>query len=124
METKNGKNRVDAVLPADDASTAEIEADSEKRQGISLLARIALAVVVIVSLIISVVSIMRYNELETRRDELQRDIERYDQENDELEQLIKAPVDKDYIARMARERLGLHYPDEDVYYSRYNNSGN
>lgn len=123
METKNGKNRVDAVLPAD-ASTAEIEADSEKKQGISLLARIALAVVVIVSLIISVVSIMRYNELETRRDELQRDIERYDQENDELEQLIKAPVDKDYIARMARERLGLHYPDEDVYYSRYNNSGN
>lgn len=118
-ETPNGKNRVDAVVSTD-ASTAEQEAASEKEQGLSLLARVALTVVVVVSLVISVVSIMRYNELEARSEELQNDLERYDRENQELEQLIKAPVDKDYIARMARERLGLHYPDEDVYYSRYN----
>lgn len=95
-------------------------ADPEKRRGFSLLGRVALAVVVIASLIISVASIMQYNELESRKDELQAEIDQYDEDNQELEQLIKAPVDDDYIARMARERLGLHYPDEDVYYSHYN----
>lgn len=108
------------MYPAQQVKRSQQDADPEKRRGFSLLGRVALAVVVIASLVISVASIMQYNELESRKDELQAEIDRYDEENQELGQLIKAPVDDDYIARMARERLGLHYPDEDVYYSHYN----
>ena len=96
------------------------DAESEKRRGVSLIARIALTVVVVVSLIISVSSIMRYNELEEQKAVLQDQIDRCNDDIAEKQQLINAPVDREYIARMARERLGLHFPNEDVYYSRIN----
>lgn len=122
MVPKKGKTQVvpTDMYPSQQVKRLPQNADPEKRRGLSLLGRVALAVVVLASLTISVASIMQYNELEARKDELQAEIDQYDDENQELEQLIKAPVDDDYIARMARERLGLHYPDEDVYYSRYN----
>lgn len=114
MSHQEGKNELtEQALPIADA-------DSEKRRGLSLLSRVALACVLVASLIISVTSIMRHNELEAQKQELQAEIERYEEENRELEHLINAPVDDDYIARMARERLGLHFPGEDVYYSHYN----
>lgn len=114
MNHQEGKNELsEQALPP-------VDADSEKRRGLSLLSRVALACVLVASLIISVTSIMRHNELEAQKLELQAEIERYEEENRELEYLVKAPVDDDYIARMARERLGLHYPGEDVYYSHHN----
>ena len=112
MSASKGKHdltNAEAYTPAQDA-------DTEKRRGVSLFARVALAAVVVVSLIISVSSIMRFNELE----ELQAEIEHCNDDISEKQQLLNAPVDRDYIARMARERLGLHFPDENVYYSRTN----
>ncbi len=116
MSTANGKHELayaETYTPAQDA-------DTERRRGVSLFARVALAAVVVASLIISVSSIMRYNELEEQKAELQAEIDRCNDDIEEKQQLLNAPVDRDYIARMARERLGLHFPDENVYYSRIN----
>ena len=41
--------------------------------------------------------------------------------NDEMRALLEQGTDKDYIIRMAREKLGLIFPDEKVF---YNASGN
>ena len=111
MSASKGKHdltNAEAYTPAQDA-------DTEKRRGVSLFARVALAAVVI-----SVSSIMRFNELEEQKRELQAEIEHCNDDISEKQQLLNAPVDRDYIARMARERLGLHFPDENVYYSRTN----
>jgi cell division protein FtsB len=115
--TKTGEERVLANVGT---YTQEQDTDAEKRRGMSLCARVALAAVVAASLIISVSSIMRYNELEEQKAELQAEIDVCNDDIEEKQQLINAPVDQDYIARMARERLGLHYPNENVYYSRIN----
>ena len=116
MSASKGKHdltNAEAYTPAQDA-------DTEKRRGVSLFARVALAAVVVASLIISVSSIMRFNELEEQKKELQAEIEHCNDDISEKQQLLNAPVDRDYIARMARERLGLLFPDENVYYSRTN----
>ena len=108
MSASKGKHdltNAEAYTPAQDA-------DTEKRRGVSLFARVALAAVVVASLII--------NELEEQKRELQAEIEHCNDDISEKQQLLNAPVDRDYIARMARERLGLHFPDENVYYSRTN----
>ena len=63
MSASKGKHdltNAEAYTPAQDA-------DTEKRRGVSLFARVALAAVVVASLIISVSSIMRFNELEEQR---------------------------------------------------------
>lgn len=41
--------------------------------------------------------------------------------NDEMRALLDQGTDKDYIIRMARDKLGLIFPDEKVF---YNASGN
>ena len=71
MSASKGKHdltNAEAYTPAQDA-------DTEKRRGVSLFARVALAAVVVASLIISVSSIMRFNELEEQKRELQAEIE-------------------------------------------------
>ena len=56
---------------------------------------------------------MKKQELEARVDSLEYEI-------DELEYLLESPVDYDYIVRVAREKLGLHLPNEIVYYNDIN----
>ena len=96
MSVSKGKHdltNAEAYTPAQDA-------DTEKRRGVSLFARVALAAVVVASLIISVSSIMRFNELEEQKRELQAEIEHCNDDISEKQQLLNAPVDRDYIARM------------------------
>ena len=92
----------------------------EHRLGLSMLLRIALGVVVVVSLVISISSVMRYNELEEQKAALEAQIEAKDKEIGELQYLVDAPMDDDYIARIAQERLGLEFPDEKQYYNDLN----
>lgn len=100
------------------AQAAEDAAD--RGVGVSMLTRLALAVVVIVSLIICITSLMRYNKLEEERAELQAQIDAYDKDIAEKEYLIDAPIDDDYIIRIARDKLGLFFPDEVYYYNDMN----
>ena len=65
---------------------------------------------------------MRYSELERERALLEEKRESINDEIDELKYLIDCPVDYDYIVRVAREKMGLHLPDEIVYYNDYNDS--
>lgn len=109
MNEQTGHNQ---VVPVNQQPAA-----SEERQGLSILARAALGIVVITALIISVTSVMRYNELETRKRELQAQVEACDEDIAELQYLINAPMDEEYVARVAREKLHLCYPDEELFYS-------
>ena len=100
-----------------DDSEAALE---EHRLGLSMLLRIALGVVVIVSLVISISSVMRFNELEEQKAALEAQIQEKDKEIGELRYLVDAPMDDKYIARIAQERLGLEFPDEKQYYNDLN----
>ena len=126
MSEENGRkndNIIDKTeLSADVASSDMTEKGSaqEKSLGISMLARVAIGVVVVVSLVISVTSMMRYNRLEEEKRELEAQLAAKNEEIEEMKHLLDSPLDADYIIKIARERLGLYFPDEVVYYININ----
>lgn len=119
MDEKNGNNQLVEQTGEAPASSP----DKEKRLGVSMLTRVALAVVVIASLIISVTCVMKFNQLEAEKQELQAKLDDYNQKIAELQYLLNQPMNEEYIVRVAKERLGLYFPDEVIYYNKQNPTG-
>ena len=71
--------------------------------------------------IIFVASFIRYSELQNQKRALSEQIKETEENIEETEYLLGIPLtDKDYIIRIAKEKLGLFLPDEIVYYSDLN----
>jgi cell division protein FtsB len=85
-----------------------------------VLLRTLLAVLIISAIGMFITGIMKYNEYQREIELLEAKKDALNDEIDYLEYLIESPVDYDYIVRVAREKLGLHMPDEIVYYTDIN----
>ena len=64
-------------------------------------------------------SLMQYNEIMKDRREEEAYIEQLNDEIEELQYLVDAPLDDAYKIRVAREKLGMCFPDEIIFYSDY-----
>ena len=82
--------------------------------------RLALAALLVASIAVFVTGLMKYSELQKEKEALQLKVEQYEEDVEQLQYLLDSPVDYDYIVRMAREKLGLHLPDEIIYYNDTN----
>jgi cell division protein FtsB len=85
-----------------------------------VLLRCALIGIVIISLCTFVSGVMIYNANQERIKELEQQIEDKQEQVDELKFLIDSPIDFDYIVRIAREKLGLYFPDETIFHKDSN----
>ena len=56
------------------------------------------------------------NNLLEEKAELEQTIEDYSDKVDELEYQLEKEIDDEYIIKIARERLGLHLPNEKIFY--------
>ena len=112
-------------------SEKRIDEESEKnleraiKKGLSapyakVLVRLLLSLLLVSSLGLFITGVMRYNEFQRQKEVLLEKREELEVEIEELTFLLDQPVDYDYIVRVAREKLGLHLPDEIVYYNDYN----
>lgn len=95
-------------------------AEVEKKLGVSMLMKIALAVLVVSSLVISISCLMQANQLRREADELQAEVDDYNERIKKLKYYLEKEVDDEYIAKYAREYLNMYFPDEDVYYQDVN----
>ena len=86
----------------------------------SLFLRIFLIVLVGLTVTLLATRMMEYNRLKEEQAALLTQLEEKPEDIDELQYLLDAPVDKDYIIRVAREKLGMNFPDEIVYYNDLN----
>lgn len=94
--------------------------ESERRLGMSMLVKVALASVVISSLIISVVCVMTANQLYAEKDVLLTQIDHVEESIKSKLYFLNKPVDDNYIIEFARKYLNMFFPDEDVYYNDVN----
>ena len=62
-------------------------------------------------------SVMRYNEIQEDKAERREYIARLSDDIDRLEYLVEAPLDDAYKIRVAREKLGMCFPDEIIYHT-------
>lgn len=87
----------------------------EKRIGFRMVILFFLCALVIAAACIFVSGIIRYNQLQAEKEELQEKLKELESKNEKLQYELDSPIDYDYIVRRARE-LGMHFPDEEVYY--------
>ncbi len=81
----------------------------------TILLRIFICLIVVVSLIISANKMMEYLSIREENKILESIIENKKVEIDELKYYINTEIDDEYKERMAR-LLGYCYPDEIIYY--------
>ena len=57
----------------------------------------------------------RLNDLRTDYEELEKMLVDYKDEVDELKHELESEIDDEYVAKIARERLGYHMPGEKIF---------
>ena len=92
----------------------------EKRK-INSIVIFAIIAMLVLSVILTAVNIMQYNQklreaekLEAQRDKLAKQVE-------PMRYRLDSPLDDEYVAKIAREKLGLCYPDEIIFYGDVGN---
>lgn len=66
-------------------------------------------------------SIMQYNEAMEKKSEKQEYVEQLKDDIQRLEYMVDAPLDDAFKIRIAREKLGMCFPDEIIFYGEYEN---
>ena len=90
--------------------------DSE-RSTLNILIRTFIIILLVFSVAFFLWSIMKYNRLLDEQKDKEAYISVLNEKIDELEYLVEMPLDDEYKIRMARERLGMCFPDEIIFYT-------
>ena len=89
-------------------------ANNKKQFSLTLLTRILLAVMVAVSIGVFAYSVMQYNLLMEEKAELEAELTKYQEMKEELQELLASGYTKEDIIRIAKEKWGLYFPDEEI----------
>ena len=101
--------------PKGNESPAQSKAKQEALR-MPFLFRILLIMMLVLSFVFFATKLMEYNRLKQATADLEEEIQKHESNIDELKYLIDSPVDDEYIIRIAREKLGLVFPDEEIFY--------
>ncbi len=88
-----------------------------KRKVASMLIQFFLIGLFLFSVVFFLWSMMQYNEIMKDKKEDEAYIEKLNDEIEELEYLLDAPLDDAYKIRIAREKLGMCFPDEIIFHT-------
>ena len=90
---------------------------ADKKSAVSVIIRVFLLLLLIFAVAFFLWSVMRYNEIMQDKEEREVYKGRLDDDIDRLEYLVDAPLDDAFKIRIARERLGMCFPDEIIYHT-------
>jgi cell division protein FtsB len=62
-------------------------------------------------------SVLRYNKIMNEKREKEEYVKELTEQIEELEYLVQMPLDDKFKIRIAREKLGMCFPDEIIYYT-------
>ena len=62
-------------------------------------------------------SVMKYNRIQDEKKDKEIYIKQLSEKIDELEYLVDMPINDEYKIRVARERLGMCFADEIIFYT-------
>ncbi len=88
-----------------------------KKNSASLLVRLFLVLLFVFSLIFFIWSLMKYNKIMEDKKEDEAYIAQLNDEIEELRYLVEAPLDDAYKIKVAREKLGMCFPDEIIFHT-------
>ena len=94
--------------------------EKKKQFSLTLLMRVLLGVLVVVAIGIFANSVMRYNELLEQQRELEAQLADYQEMKEELQEILNSEDDYEKIVKIAKEQLGLYFPDEEIFFTNTN----
>ena len=62
-------------------------------------------------------SVMKYNEIMEEKQEKEEQVAVLNERIDQLQYLVEAPLDDSFKIRIAREKLGMCFPDEIIFHT-------
>lgn len=92
-------------------------ADKPNKAGIII--RIFLAFLLVFSVVYFLWSLMQYNETMEKAEEKEAYIVELKDDVQRLQYLVDAPLDDEFKIRIAREKLGMCFPDEIIFHGGY-----
>jgi len=90
---------------------------ADKKSNISVLIRVFLALLLVFAIVFFLWSLMKYNKTMEEKAEKQAYIEQLSDDVEQLRYLVDAPLDDAFKIRIAREKLGMCFPDEIIYHT-------
>ena len=93
---------------------------ADNKSPMSRIIRIFLILLLVFAVVFFLWSVMRYNELKRQMQQKQEYILKLNDNIDRLEYLVDAPLDDAFKIRIAREKLGMCFPDEIIYHTELN----
>ena len=90
-----------------------------KKSAVSILIQGFLVLLFVFAVVFFLWSLMKYNKMMEDNKEDAAYIEQLNDEIEELQYLLDAPLDDAYKIRIAREKLGMCFPDEIIFYTEY-----
>ena len=91
-----------------------------KKTAASMLIQGFLVLLFVFAVVFFLWSMMRYNEKMSLTEEKKEKIAQLNDEIEEMRYLVDAPLDDDYKMRIAREKLGMCFPDEIIFHTEVN----
>ncbi len=79
--------------------------------------KVFVALLFVFALIFFIWSTMKYNKLLEEKADKEAYISELNEKIDELEYLVEMPLDDEFKIRVAREKLGMCFPDEIIFYT-------
>ena len=95
-------------------------ANNKRQFSLTVLTRVLIAVLAVVAVGVFANSVMRYNALLEEQKELEAELASYREMKEELQELLNSEEDYEYIVKIAKEQLGLYFPDEEIFYNDRN----
>ncbi len=83
----------------------------------NLFVKLALLVLSVFCFVTFITLQLENNSLQAQASALDTQIQEYQTYIDQLQATLDAPMDEEYVADIAREKLGLRHPQEVVFYS-------
>ena len=99
------------------AKRSERKYFAKKKSTAAIVIRIFLVALMLFSVAFFLWSIMKYNEIMEQKKEKEAYIVELNDDIDRLEYLVDAPLDDQYKIRVAREKLGMCFPDEIIFHT-------
>lgn len=89
----------------------------DRKNTLSSVVKVFIALLFVFAVVFFLWSVMQYNKIMEEKAEKEAYIEQLRDDIDELEYLVEMPLDDNYKIRIAREKLGMCFPDEIIYYT-------
>ena len=110
----------DEVVSIQDTQTPNDVAEKDAKLGFSMLSKVTLAIVIIVSLVISISCLMQFNQNKQDIEDLKKDLQKRNEYIREMQDILNSEMDDEYIIEQAKDKFGHYFPDEEIFYQDVN----